>query len=367
MSEHAFLQPSAAVCWEACALHPTMNKLYPELEDTAPAMEGTAAHWVFEQMVNGNDVKVDQVAPNGVPITEEMIDGALIFLERIGGANNTGFVETRVSMSGTIHKDNWGTPDFYSFDRAEKLIHVVDYKFGFGYVDAFENMQCINYVIGVCEKLNLPLDGDYDVRIEVVQPRCYTREGPLRIWETSLKALNPYFQRLYDAAQAAVGENPSATPGDHCEFCTGRHACEALQVEALRAADWSYEVVPFEIPVGPASRELHNMSRAFKLMEARITGLQEMLMAKLRAGITVPGFALGRGEGRLRWTKPPAEIAALGDLLRVDLVKPAVVTPRQAIKMGVSETIIAAVTETPVGEWKLVEEDLSKSRKVFGK
>ena len=75
-------------------------------------------------------------------------------------------------------------------------------------------------------------------------------------------------------------------------FCRGRHACEALQVEALGASDWAYEVIPLEIPVGAASRELRNMTRAMKLMEARVTGLQEMLLAKLRKGDQVPGFQI---------------------------------------------------------------------------
>lgn len=136
-------------------------------------------------------------------------------------------------------------------------------------------------------------------------------------------------------------------------------------MEAMAASDWAYEVVPFEIPVGAAARELINMSRAFKLMEARMTGLQEILLSKLRKGEQVPGFQIEQGIGRQKWTKPITEVIGLGQLFDLQLGKPGVVTPKQAIKLGVPKDVVDSITELPVGEWKLVEMDLRKSRKIF--
>lgn len=368
--EHAPLAPSASSCWVHCALHPTMTKLYPEAQDSEPAMEGIAAHWVIEEIANeGREVKLDDLAPNGIAVSEEMLEGAEVFIERIGGLEFKGEIEDRVTMFKTIHAENWGRPDYHEYDKSKNTITVVDYKFGFGYVDAFENWQCINYVAGVLEKHNLSAvqNSKMKVRIEVVQPRCYTREGPIRVWETTVGELIPYLERLSVAAHSAMDPQPTATPGEHCEHCLGRHACEALQVEALRASDWAYEVVPLEIPINAASRELRAMSRAFKLMEARITGLQEMLLATLRKGGQVPNFQIERGEGRQRWTKPIEEIAGLGKLFNLDLTKMSVVTPKQAVKAGLPKEVVDSITELPVGEWKLVEVDLRKSRKIFGK
>ena len=363
--EHAPLAPSAASCWVHCALHPTMTKLYPEAQDSEPAMEGTAAHWVLEVMDEGTTPAIGDLAPNGIAVSEEMLEGADLFFERIGNADHGGYLESKVTMFNSIHEHNWGRPDYFKCDPHH--IQVVDYKFGFGYVDAFENWQCINYVAGVLEGHNLDphKNKKLEVIIEVVQPRCYTREGPIRTWKTTVGDLIPYFARLKLAAHSAMDPQPTATPGDHCEHCLGRHACEALQVEALRASDWAYEVVPLEIPIVAASRELRSMTRAFKLMEARITGLQEMLLATLRKGGQVPGFQIERGEGRQRWTKRVDEISALGKLFNLDLTKTSVVTPKQAVKAGLPKDVVDSITELPVGEWKLVEVDLRKSRKVF--
>ena len=46
-------------------------------------MEGTAAHWVFEQMFAGVIPVVGQSAPNGIIITDEMLDGAEMFVDAV--------------------------------------------------------------------------------------------------------------------------------------------------------------------------------------------------------------------------------------------------------------------------------------------
>ena len=63
-----------------------MNDAFPQEGDNGPAMEGTAAHWVFEEMLAGRDVVEGVVAPNGVTVTDEMIDGANIFCDVVGVA-----------------------------------------------------------------------------------------------------------------------------------------------------------------------------------------------------------------------------------------------------------------------------------------
>jgi hypothetical protein len=345
-----------------------MSKRYPEEQDSEPAMEGTAAHWVIETLYEGEAPVVGAVAPNGIAVTDEMIEGAELFMERIIEHGIPGVIEHKLTMFTVIHPENWGRPDFSAFNS--KSIAVLDYKFGFGYVDAFENWQCINYVAGVVEQHKIDLKSSaskkIEVVIEVVQPRCYTREGPVRTWKTTLGELVPYFERLKLAARIASEPEPTASPGEHCEFCRGRHACEALQMESMSGADWAYEVVPHEIPVNAAARELIHTTRAFKLMEARMTGLQEMLLAKLRNGEQVPGFQIEQGQGRQRWTRPVEEVISLGSMFNLQLAKPGVVTPKQAIKLGVPQNVVDTITELPVGEWKLVEVDLRKSRKIFG-
>lgn len=86
---HAILAPSSAGCWVVCPGARAIRQAFPEEGDTAAAMEGTAAHWVFEQMLAAkrvDAVSAGDVAPNGVEVTEEMIDGAELFCDVVRAA-----------------------------------------------------------------------------------------------------------------------------------------------------------------------------------------------------------------------------------------------------------------------------------------
>ena len=80
---HAFLPPSGAAIWVKCAAAPSMWQRYPEPEDSLEAMEGTAAHWAFEELFAGRAIDIGLVAPNGIVLTDEMCDGAQLFYDTV--------------------------------------------------------------------------------------------------------------------------------------------------------------------------------------------------------------------------------------------------------------------------------------------
>lgn len=368
---HAVLAPSSAYCWVECPGSRALRQAYPEREDSEAAMEGTAAHWVFEQMLAAkrpDAVQAGQVAPNGVEVTEEMLDGAEMFCDCIG-FNHTGHVETRVTMAETIHPANWGTPDYHGLTGdggRGAVLRVVDYKYGHRYVDEFENWQLVDYTAGVCEKLGIRPEHGTAVELTIVQPRHFGRHSQVRTWSTNIIELQPFFQRLRDAAHSAMQDNAPTLTGDHCRYCSGRHACEAAQKAALSVLEMSGSSVPLELPVPAAARELASLQRAADIMQARITGLAESLLYAGRSGAVIPGYGVERAEGRQKWIKPVGEVVALGQMLGLDLSKPAVITPKQAVKKGVPEQVVAGMSETPLGEWKLVKTDDRKARRAFG-
>lgn len=368
---HAILAPSSAYCWVECPGSRALRQAYPERADTEAAMEGTAAHWVFQRMLEAkrpDAVRAGEVAPNGVEVTEEMLEGAEMFCDVVG-FDHDGKVETRVTMAKTVHPANWGTPDFHGLRGGGRgaVLRVVDYKFGHRYVDEFENWQGIDYVAGVCEELDIRPEHETAVEFTIVQPRHFGRAGPVRTWSTNVRELQPYFQRLRDAAHSAMQDDAPCLTGEHCRYCSGRHACEAAQKAALSVLEMSGSSVPLELPVPAAARELASLQRAADIMGARITGLAEQLLYAGRSGAVIPGYGVERAEGRQKWIKPVGEVIALGTMLGIDLSKPSVITPKQSVKKGVPEAVVASMSETPLGEWKLVKTDDSKARKAFGK
>ena len=91
--DHAFLAPSSAGIWGpgGCPASPTVEAQYPEQEDSEKAREGTAAHWVASERLGGRSVAVGELAPNGVVVDQDMIDGTDAYVADIdigsGGGN----------------------------------------------------------------------------------------------------------------------------------------------------------------------------------------------------------------------------------------------------------------------------------------
>ncbi len=365
--EHAQLPPSSAHCWVRCAGWRSLHTAFPDSGDTVPAMEGTAAHWVFEQMFAGVIPEVGASAPNGILVTDEMLDGAELYVDTVRSmvpADVRLYVEDKLMMSNVVHDANWGTPD--TFAIAPGVIWLFDYKFGHRYVEEFENWQCIDYVAGIYQALQGKVPDETVVHITIVQPRVFNRGTTVRTWTTTIGALKPYWAKLAAAAPMAMCDDAPCVPGDWCEFCNGRHACEALQRTALAATDAAYSSIPLVLPPLAAARELRAMQRAASMLEARVTGLQQQLLDLCRAGTNVPYYSIERAQGRQRWTRPIAEVIALGQMFGLDVSKPGAITPKQSVKLGVPAGVVAQMSDEPLGEWRLVEATTDKARKVFG-
>lgn len=369
MSGHAQLPPSSAHCWVHCAGWRSLHAAFSDAVDSVPAAEGTAAHWCFEQMFAGRTPAVGEAAPNGVLVTDEMLDGAELFVDAVRSmvpADTHLYVEDKLMMHNVIHEANWGTPDVFAV--VPGTVWLFDFKFGHQYVEEFENWQCIDYVAGIYQA-HLPSGGLSDstvVYITICQPRVFNRGSPVRTWATTIGALKPYWARLAAAAPMAMCDEAPCVPGDWCDHCNGRHACEALQRTALTATEQAFSSIPLVLPPLAASRELRAMQRAAKMLEARMTGLQQQLLDLCRAGTDVPGYGIERAQGRQRWIRPLPEVIALGSLYGLKLDKPGVITPKQSVKLGVPAGVVAQMSDEPLGEWRLVEVTTDKARKVFG-
>jgi hypothetical protein len=277
-------------------------------------------------------------------------------------------VERRVAIP-YIHESCFGTPDAWSYDRDGATLYICDFKFGHGYVDVLENFQLIAYACGILDELGI--DGHADRRITVefviVQPRHYSDVGPVRIWRVMASALRPYFNRLQAAAAEALRPYPRHAVSSECKHCSARHACTALQRAALDACDIAKHVPPVELPADALGLELRILQRAAKMLDARLTGLEELALSTIRRGSIVPGFRLVHGKGRKRWTRPPEEIVAMAKLMDVDVAKSlAAITPAQAVKAGLPAELVDAFAETPQGAAKLEVDDGTLARKVFG-
>ena len=369
---HSILPPSGAGAWKLCGLWVAMNQAYPQ-DDTPESLEGNAAHWVFAEMLAGRSVSEGMQTPNGVVVTDEMVEGGELVVDTVRARIPEGVplhVEEKIAIP-RIHPQCFGTPDIWAFYGA--TLEVIDYKFGHRFVDEYENDQGVAYTAGIIDHLADVLgkgagllDQAIKVNFTVVQPRCFYKGAPVRTWSVMASDLRAHINQLANAAGVALAPNPPAVTNPECKDCPGRHACPALQQAAYADAEFATRSSPVELPPAAASLELRMLERSLERLQARVDGMREAVATYIRQGHSVPFHRAEQGYGRTQWTIPTEQVLAMGQLMGVDLSKPGVKTPKQAIKSGVDEAVIKAYSITPLGPLKLVPDNPADARRVFG-
>ena len=364
MSDHAPLPPSGASSWMQCPKWPFMQRPEDGIDNTA-ANEGTAAHEVLSHILRtGEILPVGYVTEIGVAVDADMQEHATDLADRILADAGSAMVmsETRLKMP-RIHADCWGTGDVYWCDLGAETLHVVDFKYGHRFVDAFRNWQLLAYAEGAREHSQWR---PKRIAMTIYQPRNYDRSGPWRTWEITADEHDYYVEQMHIGAKL-VSPNAAAHTGDACRDCSGRAGCEALQRSAMSIVDYTHEATGDDLPDGPLGKELSLLLAAQDRLKARITGLEEVAKARLRSGANVPGWSLEQGYGRERWQVPPEEVFAYGDAMDLDLRKaPEAITPAQARKKGLDSSVTDLLAKKPAGEIKLVPVSEHKAARAFG-
>lgn len=375
MTAHSILAPSSSARRVQCPGSTKLEALYPEDTQSPEALEGEAAHWAAAEMLSGRLVDVGQIAPNGVVLTQEMVEGADLYYDDVvaslkpyGIAPHHGVIEQQIAIP-RVHPESFGTPDYNLWLRFGSLL-VYDYKFGHRYVEVYENMQLVEYVAGLLDGLLKQGFDDrlIDVTVKIVQPRSYHRDGPIRSWSFKASDIRAHINLASNAAHEAMSDNPRQRVGPECRDCRARHACVTLQRAAMADLDEAGRAQPLELPPAALGLELTKLRDGIARLEARASGLEEQALAQIKRGVLIPGWTAQAGSGRQRWAKPAAEVLAIGSLLGVDLAKPVEpVTPLQAVKAGLPPEMLTALAETPRGAVALARDDGSKARAIFGR
>lgn len=369
---HAFLPPSGAAAWLNCALWPTMNALYPDF-DKESALEGNAAHWVLSEWLNEGVLHGEgTLTPFGPVVTQEMIEGAELYRSVLTMYAPQGYAHEQFVKVDRVHPLCGGTPDSWAYAAHAYQLDIFDYKYGHKFVDEFENVQEITYTLGILQMLADyyktgigGIDQLIKVRFHIIQPRCYYKGEPHRIWEFEAHELRTWANRLEAAAIAALQPNPTATVNPECQYCPGRHACQALQLESYNAAQLSTQTTPLELSDAALGLELSMLKRASERLQARVEGLELSTLHRIQSGKGVPGWNIEHSKGRLDWALPDEQVIQLGVAMGKSLTKPKLVTPTQAKGLGIDESVIKMYSKNSPGKAKLAPVDQKQLRRIF--
>ena len=390
---HARLAPSSAAVWSVCPGSVLMKEQVPEPpQDNAAAMEGTAAHWVAEQVLR--DAVENQTvttktfpaagdtAPNGVIVTEEMEAAAVLyadFIDELSIEFVNYNIEKHVQCPSIHPTDCAGTPDFFGFDGTD--LHIVDYKYGHGAVEVFENKQLLCYYAGIMDETGVAGIGDQDITVHfhIVQPRSYSGDGPVKTWTTAATALRPLINQLSAAAHRAMGENPLTASGNQCMHCPARHSCESSRQAAAAAIEYQNEATPYPLTDDALAYEYPVLVNAIKALQYRLDSLYAEAVSRMGAGRPLFGLTMKQSYGLRAWTADFDTIQGMGKMLNkdVDLAKaPELVSPAEAEKRlmkaaGLTKKaateMLSGFAEKPARGMKVSIDTGAEARKVFSK
>lgn len=373
-SDHAVLPPSSAGAWVHCHGWVAMNAMFPNDAESEESRIGTAVHELGALMLTDTNgaVAVDNVASNGVVWNDEAFECAELYANDVRSVvaqypNGILTVEEHIEI-GYVHDENSGTPDAVLFDPDSRAIYIWDYKHGYGVVEAYENYQLSDYLVGVMFKYGVTeeeVDSDADIYLRVVQPRAIHRDGPIRTWHLKASEVRKYATALKTAALANLDGTGQCQSGSHCRYCNARHACPASIEAGMHLYEVASAPTPLRMPPEAMALQYEINLRAMEHLKSMNAAFETQLFGKIRQGETIPGWELRDTKGRTVWDKPAEEIFILGDLMGVDLRKaPEAITPKQAQKLGVK--LMPAFTKTPTTGVALVKVDPSRARRIFG-
>lgn len=369
MTGHARIAPSSLGAIVQCPAYVRMVAPYADLPRTPEQLEGDAGHWVaLHAITTGEILPVGAMTPQGLPVDYEMAGGARLWADTLGPY---GVAELPIAVPSIHPTECWGTPDWRRFDPIEGIIRVADYKFGHRFVEVFECWQLVAYMAGVLDEMEANGHVDQHLRFEatIVQPRSYHRDGPVRTWQGRASDLRGLINVAAHAAAEALKPDTPARTGPACVDCDARHECRALQAAALHYAD-SHVVVGHTVTAMPPDAlgaELALLQHIAKLVDARVTGLEQQALSLLTAGQRVPGFGLVEQRARETWTAPPDEVASVAEVMGFNVRKPLeVMTPNQARATGLPAEIVGMYSHRPRGSMKLERDTPTQARKVFG-
>lgn len=346
---HSILSPSSASRWVKC---PGSIKLLRShsLPDGHDGDEGTESHDIAKDMLTG-------VRPIDRDSSDDKIRHAAFYADYVLSFGPGPAVERKIGIP-YVHPSCFGTVD--SFSNFGDTLHIFDYKYGWGIVDAFENWQLLCYAIGIV--LGVPVASK--ITFHVVQPRPAHPDGKCRTWTITTEQLASYTMALNAAAVTALEHpDPPCVTGPHCRNCRGRHVCGSLRKAGLDALSMVCGVEAHELDVTALGQEYSLLKRLGEEISYRATGLEAVIEAKIRGGERVPGWSLGSGSGRMVWNTPAAGVLVMGDLLGVDLRTPA--SPAQARERGIPQGVINRFTSVGKSAVNLVPEGKTNLAAVF--
>lgn len=254
-SKHGF---SGLSRWieDACPASLRMSSRYSG--STNPAAElGTAAHELGEFCLNLGVNTYDCIGLefNKHIVDEPMAEASAVYVSYIRSLEVQyrirARLEQRVTMTSLGRSDVFGTSDCAIIALQNRILHIADYKHGYGLVEVIGNPQLPGYGVSTLDTFDL-WDKVDTVIVTIIQPRAQHIDGPIRTTSYTIAEMRLWQQKI--ARSVVLTEDKTQRPkaGSWCRYCPARGNCRARMMLTLQTA---YRDCPLD-EVSPGETEI---------------------------------------------------------------------------------------------------------------
>lgn len=346
---HAKLSPSASSRWLYCTASVALCAQVPQKESTFFANEGTAAHELAEKSLKnkkkpqtyiGETIKVGDEL---FQVTEDMADTVSLYIMEVMKYASKKYnptikdvyqIEQKVNLDWLGFPNIYGTVDCLLPDRAKRVLHIFDLKYGMGEpVSAIENRQLMIYALG---GLGLFCVDDFDfVHLHIIQPRCY--DSGISDYEITVKDLLGWAENTLAPACKEIATDPKyCASAKTCKWCPAKHLCPELSGVYTSVANIKSTTKELTSNINlPEVKTLTDEQIATiiankKLVENFMEEVSTYANAQALEGKKFPGLKLVQGrKGNRTWTDDELVINAFHEKYGEEIFNKKLLTPRQ--------------------------------------
>jgi hypothetical protein len=297
---------------------------YPEDRSGAAAIDGTHTHTLLNWCLSQPDNMIgDPKSRIGLMMSDDdgefMVQGdrasrvqfALdyIMARKIEMMALRIHTEERVSPISVFKRDDLGgTCDVILVGM--DTLEIIDYKDGNGIVDAKDNAQMEQYLVGYLApwlhtESKLPWS---KVRMTIIQPKLRERgmKG-IDYHEIDADKVLDIVHTIQQQASATDPEDAPLIPGSHCDYCKHKGACTALSGAAMQASGITFanldvaQQAADKEPTSMTDDQIREIVEAAPLIRQMLEGAEKEALRRFEAGHPISGLKAVKGRGSRSW------------------------------------------------------------------
>lgn len=320
-------------------------------------MRGTAMHEAVELLLDMTPVQTGDIMTNGYVLEETDVEDIHVVVDWVVDQEFENiWIEQRMPIGQALGLNQpdlmWGTSDITAIK--DNNLYIIDAKFGFVDVPAFENDQATCYTIGANFQFPSPSkSGEYDrFYAVIIQPRA----GGVKIWDFGPKDLELMKRDVLESIKLMRRDDAQFNPGeDQCRFCPAAGSCQA-QMDYMIGEDFNdLEELQGGVLDNDAMAQLLNKDAQIR---KALDAVKSQALERLAMGQLIPGWKRVRGNTRAKWSDESEVLVVLeAEGLDLDVYAPRKPATQTLLKKVLTPQVVETLIVRPEGSPALVKAD----------